>query len=696
MGFRARAGAILRRQLVPGAVLCVSMWIATGTRAAVPFVTPKPEELAMKSAPGFPGASAVVLYREELTRETDKAVDGIYKEEVGQAIPSTSFYYSRIKILNEDGKKYGTVEIFDYGRTNTVVEDVAGRTIHADGTIVPFTGKPYFKVVQQSAWNSFGSWSVQETEFTLPDVEVGSVIEYSYTTHEPRNQVQPPSWVIQDSLPVLLAHYEWLPTTEAVNRSFDTLYAVSWDPVLPAGVKVEHSATGYDGVFASKKEASFDRYSVTVKNVPPMEEGAFLPPVGMRRYGVRFSYATTVGDKFWSSEAKDWSKAQDKFLAANGDMRKTVEQLTAGASTQEEKARRIYAAVMEMENTDYTRAREKVEEKAEGNKDTVWTAGDLLQRKRGSSWQLAQLYIAMARAAGLEAYEMLVPDGSTEVFSPTWLSWSQFNAVLAIVKIDGKEVFLDPGTRYCPFAQLAWPHAQMEGLRQGPEGASLAKTPAGDFRANQMGRIANLTMGADGAVSGKIDLVYTGAEALRWRRVGLRDDEMEVRKRLTETLEKMLPESLKVEVTAVSNLTAYEQPLKVTATVTGTLGESTGKRRLLPADLFVTRGTTPFAEQMRELPVDFYYPETVQDAVRMMLPAGTTIEAAPDAAKLELPNRMVFDLGVTASATSFTTRRHMVRGVAYVPAAEYAGLRDFYSKVVTADQGNVVLKAAAQ
>ena len=54
------------------------------------FVKPTAEELAMTSLPGYPGAAAVVLYREEITKDDMHVV----------------LHYDRIKILTEDGKKY--------------------------------------------------------------------------------------------------------------------------------------------------------------------------------------------------------------------------------------------------------------------------------------------------------------------------------------------------------------------------------------------------------------------------------------------------------------------------------------------------------------------------------------------------------------------------------------------------------------
>src|ERR1700759_2697217 len=122
------------------------------------WTVPPAEELSMTSQPQVPGASAVYLFRQETTE------DNLH-------MFST---YVRLKVLTERGKEYANVEL---GYTHnseggsTVIDNIEGRTIHADGTIIPFTGKPYEKLVQKTQGVRF-----MAKVFTLPDVEVGSII----------------------------------------------------------------------------------------------------------------------------------------------------------------------------------------------------------------------------------------------------------------------------------------------------------------------------------------------------------------------------------------------------------------------------------------------------------------------------------------------------------------------------------------
>ncbi len=85
----------------------------------------------------------------------------------------------------------------------------------------------------------------------------------------------------------------------------------------------------------------------------------------------------------------------------------------------------------------------------------------------------------------MKAYFMLVPDRSEEIFVPGWLSFQQFDDVIAIVNVDGKEMYFDPGCRYCAYGHLAWQHTLVQGLRQVDKGTEFGATPSDDFKFNR-------------------------------------------------------------------------------------------------------------------------------------------------------------------------------------------------------------------
>jgi hypothetical protein len=657
-------------------VLVVLAVGAPVAKAGDTFMKPTPEELAMKELPGYPGVPAVVLYREQVTMDDLHVVQ----------------HYDRIKVLTEEGKKYANVELsfvslYDVGDNDFTddkkIGEIMGRTIHADGTIIPFTGKPYLKTMESTK-----SVKYRAKVFTLPDVEVGSIVEYRYTTRYDDHAFESPDWYIQGDLYLKAAHYEWYPTTqELVDSKQRPINAVSWFPLLPPGAKIDRSEKMNPGPLGGKTHT----YALDVKDVPPLVEEELEPPVKSYSYRVLFNFTAYRSlDDYWKSEGKEWSKRVDSFADPNSSLRAETEKVVAGATTPEEKLRKIYARVMELENTRFTRKRDQREDKAEGEK--VKTAADVLKLGRGSSYQLTELFLGMARAAGLKAYAMYVPDRSVELFTPNWLSFEQFDDLIAIVNVDGKDVYLDPGWRYVPYGHLAWQHTLVEGLRQADGGTVFGRTSSDSYKDNRTTRIAMLSMDEKGAVTGKIDMTYTGTAAVNRRHRALSGDDESLHHALQTSMEDKLPKSLEVKVGAIENLTDYEKPLKVSYTVTGTMGTPTGKRLLMPADIFLAGASATFPHEKREQPVYFEYPELVQDALRVSFPKGFALEAVPVADKFMFLNQEAYDITVTADATSFTTKRDHIQGEALVPVKDYETLRKFYSQFESKDKESVVLK----
>ena len=191
------------------------------------FVSPNKEELAMTSVPGHPGAPAAILFREEITNDSKKSVQ----------------HYERIKVLTEEGKRYANVELqfasmlgdgWAGSSDNLMVDSISGRTIEPDGRVVPFTGKPYLKMLEKG-----NGLKIQEKVFTLPEVQVGSILEYRYATRYD-NYVEPPTWLVQDDLYVKEGHFVWYPTDqELVDSEGNEITTITWFPILPPSAKID-------------------------------------------------------------------------------------------------------------------------------------------------------------------------------------------------------------------------------------------------------------------------------------------------------------------------------------------------------------------------------------------------------------------------------------------------------------------------
>ena len=97
------------------------------TLTVAQFQQPTSEELKMTADPKYPDAAAVILNLDDKTDSSQRPV-------------SYHSRYMRIKILKESAMDLATVSL-GYLRGYDEVAAVSGRTIHADGTIIPLSVK---------------------------------------------------------------------------------------------------------------------------------------------------------------------------------------------------------------------------------------------------------------------------------------------------------------------------------------------------------------------------------------------------------------------------------------------------------------------------------------------------------------------------------------------------------------------------
>jgi len=656
-------------------LVCLAM--LTSIARAEQWTAPTPEELKLTSQSEVPGAAAVYLFKEEIT---DDKLHMWSK-------------YVRLKVLTEAGKDFANVELKQYSSSEHggfTVNAIAGRTIHPDGTIIPFSGKPIDKLIEKGQ-----GYKEMAKVFTLPDVEVGSIIEYRYELRYDDNYFIPPDWYVQSELFTRKAHYLWRPTSESLTTKDDSreqqTSGIAWTPILPKGADFKQTrlpAVGYgDGQLVIE---------LNIHDVPPVPDEEYMPPIASLSYRVLFYYTPyRSGDEFWKNAGKRWAKNQDKFIGPGSKVRAAAGELFAGSDTQDQKLRKIYAAVMKLDNTSYNRERSAAEEKSQGLNE-VKNTDDIWERKRGTDDQLAALFVAMARAAGMKAYLMGVTSRDRNIFQPAYFSLSQLDDDIAIVNVDGKDQYFDPGQRYCPYQQLAWKHTIVRGLRQVDGGAAFGDTPYSSYKDSRVDRIADLTMDERGAATGTVTMTYRGSPALNWRQTFLRGDDTSVKHDLQTSMEEMMPGGMDVKVKNIQMLEDYEQPLTVVFDVKGQIASSTGKRLLVPGDIFEVNEKPTFPHEKRDLPVYFEYTDAVMDAVRVKFPASLSLESVPAAEEVPFQKVALYGLKSDTTPTAVTIHRTFLLGDIVFSTDQFPELRTFYNKLETKDQEPIVLKAAAQ
>jgi hypothetical protein len=640
------------------------------------FQQPTAEELKMTADPKAPGAAAVFLNVEEV------ADDQLHYRS----------FYARIKVLAEKGMELATVDI-PYEHSNFKVTDIKARTIHADGTVIPLTGKPEDLLIAKTTARNGDLLQANQKVFNLPTVEVGSILEYSFQIHYGDEHVSSPFWQIQQPYFIRQAHYSFKPLAmysqtlkpSIVNYALDKNGKLAtfllWTSRLPAG--------------ASVKADNFGHYVVDLADVPPAPDEEWMPPIQSLLYNVKFYYkdANDTAD-FWQTEAKRWSREVDRF-ADPKPLRDAVSSLVAPSDSELDKAKKLYKAVEALDNTDFSRKKSAAELK-ELNLKAIKRAEDTWSQKSGSGNDIALLYIAMLRAAGLNVFAMKVVNRDDSIFDPSYLSADQLDDILVVLSTGGKEILLDPGQKMCPFQTVHWKHEGAAGIRQSRDGSSAAGSPPDTYTANTLQRTGDLTVDEQGAVTGAFRFAMAGQRALRWRQAALRNDETEVKKQFDDWLESVVPEGVEAHVDGFTGLDDPDVALIASVHARGNIGAATSKRLLLPGFFFETRGAPPFVDQANRIePVDMHFGEVISDQVVYHLPSGFAVEGTPQDARIPWVGYAVL---VTKSKTDpgqITIARLFSRAFTLVKPDQYKDLRGFYQKLAAADQQQVVLTRAA-
>jgi hypothetical protein len=612
-----------------------------------------PEELKMTSVPEAPGAPAVYLYRQV---DRDDSRNG------------HEYNYVRIKILTEEGRKYGDVEIpFFKGEGN--ISGIKARTIRPDGSIAHFEGKAFDKTIVKAKGLKY-----QAKTFTLPDVQVGSVIEYHYMMDLEENWVFNSHWILSEELFTKRAKFTLKPNTEFGLRW-------SWPIGLPPGTK------------APEKEGGLIR--LETQNVPALQVEDYMPPENELKYRVDFVYSDNNDEqdtvKFWKKEGKRYNDRVEAFTGRRKAMEQAVAGIVVPNDTPDAKLQKIYDRVQKVRNTSWEVSKTEQEAKREKQKD-VNNVEDLWKQGYGDSRQVNWLFLALARAAGFEAYSVYISSRNEYFFKPQVMSVSQLNGDVVLVKLNGKDVYCDPAMKFAPFGLLPWPETGVQGLKLDKDGGSWVTTTLPQSSVSQIQRKADMKLTETGSLEGKVSVTFSGLEALQRRIEQRNEDDANRKKFLEDQLREYIPVGIDVELTnkpdwgsSAPTLVA-EYDLKVQGWASGA-----GKRALVPMGLFSATEKHVFEHANRVHPIYFEYPFEKIDEVAIDLPLAWKVSSLPAPQNQDAKAVLYLMKAEDDKGTLHVTRRLRVDLVMVDPKS-YPVLRSFFQVVRSGDDQQVVLQ----
>lgn len=650
------------------AVFCFALFIGLGVGAFRPalvsagmgFQPVSPEELKMTGEPQAPGAPAIILYR-QVDRD-DSARTGHEDN------------YFRIKILAEEGRKNADVEIpFIKGNENIVA--IKARTIRLDGTIAEFDGKVFDKTIVKAK----GVKYLAKT-FTLPDVQVGSIIEYSYTDDFQEYLIFDSHWILSQGLFTKNAKFS-LKTYSSDYADWSVRW--SWQRLPPGTVEPQQ---GPDHIV--RMQAS---------NIPAFQTEDFMPPENESKARVDFTYSDEFikdAAEFWKKTGKRWNGHVEDFIGKKKAMEQALTQIVSPSDPPETKLQKIYARVQQIRNTSYELEKTEEEQKRSKEKD-VENVEELWKRGYGNGTQLTWLYLSLVRAAGIESYGAKVSARSDYFFTPKTMDSHKLNANVVLVRLNGKDMYFDPGAAFTPYGLLPWEETGVPGLKLDKDGGEWIQTALPDSSVSRIERKADLKLTETGDLEGKLTLTFTGLEGLRRRVEQNNEDETEHKKFLEEQAQEYIPAACQIELVNKPDWKTSASPLvaEFTLKVPGWAAQA-GRRVLLPVGLFSATEKHLFDHATRVHPIYFEFPFQKLDDITIEPPAGWQITSVP-APQNQDGHVIAYTLQVENSQGTLHLKRSLRVDSLILETKYYTALRNFFQGVRTGDEEQIVLQPGA-
>ena len=367
---------------------------------------------AAPSASAFPNAGAITL-RDETTDVLH--ADGSHAEHVHQTI----------KIFNQRGRDSADVTI-PYNEATQTVTGLHARTLKPDGSILPV--KPEEVHVSSPYAGDAMYDDAKYVRFSLPGVEDGAIVDYAYTVTT-RKATLPGQyadrWTFQgDSDPVRMSRF--------------TL-------VAPASLALQtqmHNTPALTPVVRTSADGKTKTYVWQMQNLADLTSEPMMPPGDTY---LPWMEVTTLPS--WQSVAGWYQKLAAPRMAATPEIAALVKQLTAGKTTDTDKARALFYWVES--RTRYVALELGL------SAYQPHAAGEVCRNRYGDCKDMATLLLTMLHQAGIQsAWPVLLDAGNKEPQHDHLASPGAFDHAIVRADIDGKPYWFDCTAELSAFGEI--------------------------------------------------------------------------------------------------------------------------------------------------------------------------------------------------------------------------------------------------
>ncbi|MFH1214443.1 MAG: DUF3857 and transglutaminase domain-containing protein [Candidatus Neomarinimicrobiota bacterium] len=572
----------------------------------------------------------------------------------------------QIKILKTSAKSYADIIISYWHKDH--INSIDAQTILPNGKKFKVNSKNIF---DEEAKNNF-----KVKKFTLPNVEVGSVLEVRYKLiSRDIHELEP--WYYHSEIPVIESEI-------VVQMSPYYKYLVMWsDPDKLITQTKEKYFNGSDSQW-------YDRFRFKAVNLPAIKDEPFISTLKNYKARVDFQIESFTFPPYHYQFIQDVKslcntlvkEEYNKFIGAENDVRDLVLQLTAGSKTNTDKARIIFEYVRD------NIADDSYEYGIYVHKDPK----QILKDKKASDSEKNMLMMTMLRVAGLETKPILISTRDHGLAVPQIPFLSQYNKTILLVDIDGNTFMFDASDPWITYGQLPPSSLVKNAMLIEKDNVYYMEIPNTGLRSLETIE-SNLQLSPQGKIEGTSRMMSVGyASSDRNRQLYKNKDAKElILKNVANHLDDFTVTQCDSGLKPVPSDTFKTKYSFILDNHTVTIGDEI---YLKPA-IFFGENKNVFVSENRAFPVEFEYGYKNIETNSFLVPDNYSVVEMPKGVYIDNEylryRRTVLLLSRNPLRIGYT-RQFEIKKLT-VPPEDYRLIKYEFSRIVDADQEVIILKS---
>ncbi len=629
-------------------------------------------QLQEKLYPQDTTAPAAIIFKKGRTFYTYNLSNGFSVNHV---------YEFKIKIYKKEGLSWANQKVRFYIGYENLNED---RLEFSDaitynlenGAIVKtkLDNQGTFKKKVNKYWN--------EKIITLPNVKVGSIIEYKYVLKS-ENIVKLPDFDFQYEIPVSYFEYK----TEIPEFFIYKTIKVG-GIVITSDAKIGRGSQSFENEHKQTTNISYQQINsfYTGKDIPALTPEPYVNNMdnykGIIQHELeRVRYPEQPVKDYtmtWEGVASTIFKDESfgKELNQSNFLLEDVKRLLGNVEAPAERLDIIFKFVQNKmnwneENGYYT------------DKGVVKAYAD----QTGNVAEINFILINMLKLAGIDTNPVLVSTVQNGI--PVYPTRTGFNYVIATAEIDGKQILLDATHKFTapnilPLNVLNW-----KGRLIKKDGTSQ-EIDLYPLTLSKESSSAIAKLDPSGKMEGKVRIQRTDYDAYSFRIENADKNQENYLEKYEEELG-----DLKISDYAIENkkTNLSNAVLETFAFISENQSEIIGGKIFINPLWFFTRTRNPFTQEKRQMGIYFGYPAQEKFNLNLDIPDGYVVESMPQPIRISSEDKTInYSFNITNNGNKIQINCLKEINSSIFAAEAYAGLKDLFQKMLASQNEKIVLK----